>query len=294
MDETIRLFKRPHLNNARLVMAWPDAGHVGLRVVDHLKRKMKAERLGRIEPYEFSLYPWISVKDGVIERLELMKNQFYYWQDPSMERDVVIYKSEQPAARHHEYVGLVLDLACELGVKRIYMAGSFGATGVSHEEEAAVLGVANYPNLVGLMESNGIKPYPEYKGVGNLQSSFLWFARERSIEAISLWSPMPYYIARLPFPWSSYPKCSLAILKKIVEMEGLDVGTGEIAALVRRTDKEMGKMYEELWEQAKKEFPYQAMEGLPSLADDTAEPISDEDMSRMMKDIEDFFNRGQQ
>jgi len=293
MDKAITLFKKPELRNTRLIMAWPDTGHIGLRVIDHLKNKLKAERLGRIEPYDFSLFPWISVRDGVIDRLELMKNQFYYWQDNHTGRDLIIYRSEQPAAKPYEYVGLVLDLASEFGVRRIYMAGSFGATGITHKEEPVVLGVTNRAHLTEMIEGYDVKPYPEYKGVGNLHSSFLWFAGERDIEAISLWSPMPYYIARLPFPWSNYPKCSLAMLQKIMELENIRIGTGEIEDLIDKTETEMGKIYDELWEQAKKELPYQSAEQLPAYTDDATEPISDEDLGRMMKDVEDFFNKGQ-
>ncbi|NQT48635.1 MAG: PAC2 family protein [Chloroflexi bacterium] len=294
MNKAITLYKEPELRNTRLIMAWPDTGHVGLRVIDHLRNRLRAERLGRIEPHDFSLVPWISVRDGVIERLELMKNQFYYWQDSSTERDLIMFRSEQPAIRPYEYIDLVLDVASQFRVQRIYMAGSFGATGITHKEEPVVLGVTNRPDLVELLESHDIKSYPEYKGVGNIHSSFLWFARERNMEAISLWSPMPYYIARLPLPWSNYPKCSQAILEKIMQMENMHVDTRGMELQARKAETEMGKVYDELYEQAKKEFPYQNIEQGSGYADDATEAISDDDLSRMMRDIEDFFNKGQQ
>ena len=294
MPGAINLYKRPDLKNARLIMAWPDAGHVGLRVVDYLKNKLEAEKLGRIEPYDFSLVPWISVKNGLIESLELMKNEFYYWKDARGERDLVILRSEQPTVRPYEYVSLVLDVACQFGVKRIYMVGSFGATGITHAEEPMVLGVVNQARLRGFLESQHVSLYPEYKGIGNLHSSFLWFARDRDIEAISLWSPMPHYIARLPFPWSNYPKCSLAILGKLATMEGIEADIKELEISARQTDTEMGKIYNELYEQAKKELVYQNVEPLPTYTEDASEPISDEGLRRMMRDIEDFFKRGNQ
>ncbi len=294
MEKAINLYKKPELSNPRLIMAWPDAGQVGLRVVDYIKNKLRAEKFGRIEPHDFSSVPWISVKDGLIEKLDLMKNEFYYWKDTKGENDLVIYRSEQPTTKTYEYVGLVLDVACQLGVKRLYMAGSFGATGMSHSEEPLVLAVINHPSLREPLEKCDIKLYPEYKGIGNLHASFLWFARDRGIEAVSLWSPVPYYIARLPFPWSNYPKCSVAILKKLIQLEHIEVDTGELEAFVRQTGTEMGKVYDELYEEAKKEFTYPTAELPPAYPDDASEPISDEDLRRMITDIDDFFKKGKQ
>jgi proteasome assembly chaperone (PAC2) family protein len=294
MREGITLYGQPELTNPRLIMAWPDTGHVGLRVVDYLKNKLRAKGFARIEPYDFSVVPWVSVKEGLIEKLELMKNEFYYWQDSGGGDDLIIFRSEQPSIRTYDYVGLVLDIACQFGVKRLYTAGSFGATGIVHSEEPMVLGVVNQPDLRELAESHDVKLYPEYKGIGNVHSSFLWFAKERNIEAISLWSPMPYYVARLPFPWSNYPKCSLAILEKIAAMEKIEIDTGELAAFAGQTETEMKKIYDDLLEAAKSDFVHPAAELPTSYADDTTGVISDEDLKRMLRDVDDFFKKGKQ
>lgn len=293
MRERIKLYRRPELRHARLIMAWPDTGHVGLRVVEYLKTKLGAERLGRIEPDDFSLVPWVSVREGVIERLELMKNEFYGWKNTQGGEDLLIFRSEQPTAKTHEYVALVLEVASLFGVERLYTAGSFGATGITHTEEPLVLGVVNEPSLRQFLESNHVKPYPEYKGVGNIHSSFLWYAKGRGMQAISLWSPMPYYVARLPLPWSNYPKCSLAILQKLIDMENIRIDTGELESLARQTEADMAKIYDELCEQAKSEFAYPSVESATAYTEDAAEPISDDDLKRMMRDLDDFFRKGE-
>ncbi|MCX5998574.1 MAG: PAC2 family protein [Chloroflexi bacterium] len=223
-----------------------------------------------------------------------MKNEFYYRKDAKAGKDLILFRSEQPTIKPYEYVGLVLDVACQFGVRRIYMVGAFGATGITHTEEPVVVGVVNQPHLRELLQSHDIGLYPEYKGIGSIQSTFLWFARERNIEAISLWAPMPYYIARLPSPWSGYPKCSLAILKRISGLESITLDTTEIDAAVKHTETEMGKVYDDLWEQAKKEFAYPNVELPESYTDEAAEPLSDEDVKGMIGDIEDFFKKGKE
>jgi proteasome assembly chaperone (PAC2) family protein len=295
MQKAIKLYKEPQLKKPRLIMAWPDTGYVGLRVIDYLKNKLEAKEFGRIEPYDFSLMPWVSVKDGVIEALELMRNGFYYWRNRRKTRsDLIIFKSEQPTAKLYEYVGLVLDVAGQFGVKRLYMAGAFGAMGVTHSEKPPVFGVANQAGLKEFLENYGVRLYPEYKGMGNIHSLTQWLAKERNIEAISLWSPVPHYIARLPFPWSNYPQSSLAILEKLAEMEDIEIDTGELEAFAKRTETEMEKAYDELYEEATKELAYPTAEQPTIYPEGATETISDEELGRMIRDLEDFFKKGKQ
>ncbi len=295
MEKAITLYEQPELKNPRLIMAWPDAGYVGLRVIDYLKNKLAAEEFGRIEPHDFSSMPWVSVKDGVIEALELMRNGFYYWRSRRQTgSDLIIFKSEQPTAKLYEYCSLVLDFAGQFGVKRLYMAGAFGAMGVTHSEKPPVFGVSNQAGLKGPLENCGVTLYPEYKGIGNIHSLTQWLAKERNIDAISLWSPVPHYIARLPFPWSNYPQASLSILEKLVQMEDIEIDTGELEAFARRTEAEMGKAYDELYTEAAKEFVYPTVEQPTIYPEGATETISDEELRRMIGDLEDFFKKGKQ
>ena len=294
MERAVTLYKEPKLKNPRLIMALPDTGYVGLRIIDYLRNKLCAEEFGRIEPYDFCVVPWISVKDGLIEDLEMMRNGFYYWENNTNGNDLVLFRSEQPTARIYEYVHLILDVAGRLGVQRLYIVGAFGATGVTHLESPSVLGVVNLPHLKQLVEGCGIALYPEYRGIGTIHSLFMWFAKVRNIEALGLWSPIPHYIARLPFPWSNYPRSSLSILEKLAGLEDIVVDTGELEASARRTETEMRKIYDELYEEAKKEVVYPMGEQPAIYPENTTATISDEELRRMMRDIEDFFKKGKQ
>ncbi len=288
------LRREPHLSNPRLIMALPDAGYVGLRVVDYVKNKLGAQEFGRIEPAGFSSVPWIAVKDGLIEDLELLRNGFYFWNNTGSGNDVVIFRSEKPNARIHEYVQTILEVAKKVGVKRIYILGSFGAVGTSHLEPPPVLGVVNMPHLRQVLLDSKVDPYPEYKGIGTIHSSCLWFARAMGIEAVGLWSPIPYYIARLPFPWSNYPVSSKCLLDKIVAMEGIPVDSGDLEMLAKRTETEMAKVYDQLYEEAQKELVYPSNEQPTGFPDQGSSPMTEEELKRMMKDIDDFFRKRKQ
>ncbi len=291
--ELIELQEYPQLKNPRMIIAWPDTGHVGIRVIDYFRNKLEAKKFGQVLPYNFALVPWISVKDGLIETAQFMRNEFYYWKNEQGDHDLVLLKSEQPTSMTYEYVNSVLDVVEQLGVKRIYLAGSFGATGIDHTEPAMVLGVVNRPYLREFLKDHDVKAYPEYKGVGNIHSTLLWFARERTIEAVSLWSPMPYYIARLPFPWSNYPKCSVSIVEKISAMENIQIDVTELKSLVEQTEREMRKVYEELREEAGREVGISSSGQFGEQSETGEDPISDEDVKRIMGDLEDFFKNGE-
>jgi proteasome assembly chaperone (PAC2) family protein len=294
MSSEFVLSSEPDLRHPSLIVGLPDVGYVGLRVVDYLKSKLGAEEFGHIEPHRFSTIPWVSVKNGVIEDLELLRNGFSFWKNTGGGNDLVVFKSEQPTARLHEYVEAILDVAQHAGVRRVYIVGSFGAVGITHLEPPAVLGVVNMPNLTKLLIDSGVEPYPQYKGIGTIHSSFLWLAKARKLEALGLWSPIPHYIARLPFPWSNYPRASLCIIQKLNAMERLRVDTGELEGLSKRTEDEMNKIYDQLHEEAKNELVYPSGEQTTAYSDRGLGQMSDEELKGMMKDIEDFFRKRKQ
>jgi hypothetical protein len=294
MSGEFTLTKEPNLTNPRLIIGLPDVGYVGLRVIDYLKSKLGAEEFGHVQPQRFSTVPWVSVKNGVIEDLELLRNGFYFWKNTGGGNDLVIFKSEQPTARPYDYVEAILEVAQRVGVKRIYIVGSFGAVGITHLEPPSALGVVNQRHLTQVLLGSGVEPYPEYKGVGTIHSSFLWFAKARKLEAVGLWSPIPHYIARLPFPWSNYPKASLCLLQKLNTMEGLRVDTQELEGLSKRTEDEMGKIYEQLHEEAKNELVYPSGEQPAVFPEQDTSAMSDEELKGMIGDIEDFFRKRKQ
>ncbi|MBN2099597.1 MAG: PAC2 family protein [Dehalococcoidia bacterium] len=294
MSSEFILSGEPELHNPTLIIGLPDVGYVGLRVIDYLKSKLRAQEFGHIEPQRFSTVPWVSVKNGVIEDLELLRNGFSFWKNRGGGNDLVIFKSEQPTARPYEYVEAILDVAERVGARRVYIVGSFGAVGVTHLEPPAVLGVVNMPYLTELLVEAGVQPYPQYKGIGTIHSSFLWFAKERKLESLGLWAPIPHYVARLPFPWSNYPGASLCIIEKLNVMEGLQIDTTELEKLSKRTADEMSKIYEQLHEEAKNEFVYPGGEQTTAYSDKGLGQMSDEELKGMMKDIDDFFRKRKQ
>ncbi len=294
MGTEYTLHGEPNLRNPRLIVGLPDAGYVGLRVIDYLRSKLGAAEMGRIEPHRFSAVPWVSVRNGVLRDLELLRNGFYCWSNPGAGNDIVIFRSEQPTARPYEYIEVLLDVARRMGVKRVYVVGSFGALGVTHREEPTVLGVVNMPRLTRLLTGAGVQPYPEYQGTGTIHSSLLWFARSRGLEAVGLWSAMPHYIARLPFPWSNYPAGALALVRRLNTLEDLGVDEQDLEHLAVRTNEEMAQVYDQLQEESKTELPYLPGERRAPYPEQGMGKMSDEDLRGMIKDIEDFFRKRKQ
>ncbi len=294
MNSEFTLYREPSLRRPRLIVGLPDVGYVGLKVIDYIRGKLGAVEMGRIEPHRFSTVPWVSVANGVLRDVELLRNGFYFWRNPGDGSDIVIFRSEQPTAKPYEYVEVILEVARHIGVKRVYLVGSFGAVGANHRETPTVLGVVNMPRLTPVLTEGGVEPYPEYKGIGTIHSSLLWLARSRGIEGVGLWSPMPHYIARLPFPWSNYPMAALSLVQKLNAIEELGVDEEELGLQATRTEEEMGQIYEQLQEDAKSELVYPSTERRPSYPEQGLSRMSDEDLKGMIKDIEDFFRKRKQ
>ena len=222
MSGEFTLYKEPNLRNPRLIIGLPDVGYVGLRVIDYLKGKLGAEEFGHIAPHGFSTVPWVSVKNGVIENLELLRNGFHFWKNTVVETTWCCSGASSRRPGRTNTWKPFWKSPSDVGVKRMYIVGSFGAAGITHLEPPSALGVVNQSHLTQLLTGSGVEPYPEYKGIGTIHSSFLWFAKARRLEALGLWAPMPHYIARLPFPWSNYPRASLCLVEQAQSHGGVD------------------------------------------------------------------------
>ena len=111
MTNEYTLYREPDLRQPRLIVGLPDAGYVGLRVIDYLRTKLGAVEMGRVGPHRFSTVPWVSVKNGVLRDLQLLRNGFYSWKNPGAGPDIVLFRSEQPTARPYEYVEVILEAA---------------------------------------------------------------------------------------------------------------------------------------------------------------------------------------
>ena len=132
MDTKVRILERPELNNPLVICGLPGSGYVGKMAVDHLISELKAKKMA--EFYSYSFPPQVIVKKAGY--VDMVKNELYYWKDPSGRRDLLLYGGDaQPVSTEAEYElsDIVTDLVKELGAKRLftlaaYVTGSLTST----------------------------------------------------------------------------------------------------------------------------------------------------------------------
>jgi len=253
MKTPIKFYKKPKLLNPCLVVGWPDAGYVGATVVTYLKDKLGAEVFCEIEPYEFSMSPEIVVKRSVIEALRFPKNEFFSWRNETSPDDLIIFRGTHPVSKAYDFANLILDVAQEFDVRRIYPVGGL-LSGISHTEKPKVLAVTNKTELRTYLTDFDVEASVNYQGHPTLNGLLLGVAQKRNIEGILMVAEVPFYIARLPHPMNRYPKSSKAILLVLAEMLNLEIDLSGMERLVKRTEEQAGKLYQELYDQMIKEM----------------------------------------
>ncbi len=203
---------------------WNDAADAASTAASWLTQHgpSDAQRVASIDPeahFDFqSRRPQIELTDGVTRKVTWPENAFSVVR--LEERDLVVLRGIEPSYRWRSFCGVVLEVAnvaaCELVV-------TFGAllADVPHTRTARVTGASTDPELV---ERLGLSP-SRYEGPTGIVGVLQDFCRERSVPSVSLWAPVPHYLAAPP-----NPPATLALLDRLAALTGL---TLDLARLER-------------------------------------------------------------
>ena len=145
MKETIvKVIKKIELENPILIEGLPGVGHVGKLVAEHMVAELDTEKI--IEIYSPHFPPQVIVKDDFT--IELVKNEIHALKSDTHNDLLLVVGDHQSVTNegHYEITDIILDIAGEYNVKRIYTLGGYG-TGQLNENEV-VLGAVNNIELV--------------------------------------------------------------------------------------------------------------------------------------------------
>lgn len=150
----LHLNEAPKLRAPYLIAGLPDSGRVAKIVLDQLIKQLKAVPLGYL--YSDYLPPRLLLKpDGTAE---LMKHEFYYWQNTAEGHDLVLYTGDaQPILPEAAYrlSQAVVELAEKLGVETVVTVGAFITGKIS--DNPKVYGAASEPDLVKELKGLGVE-----------------------------------------------------------------------------------------------------------------------------------------
>jgi len=216
MDEGLVWEQRPDLRDPLLVAAfegWNDAGDAATAAAEWLVQRSQAERFASVDSDSHVDYqsrrPRVELVNGVARSITWPTHDYYA--GSFAERDLVVLRAVEPNIRWREYCETVMSVAA---ATRCSMVVTFGALlgDVPHTRRVRVTGTATDPELVG---SLGLVP-SRYEGPTGIVGVLHDACRAAGMKSVSLWAPVPHYIASPP-----NPPATRALLERFGALTGL-------------------------------------------------------------------------
>ncbi|MDP2718500.1 MAG: PAC2 family protein [Dehalococcoidia bacterium] len=297
---SVRIFKKPNLENPVMIAGWPGIGNIGIIAVHTLREILKAEEFAEIEPWDFFYPRKMDIKNGELLNMEFPDNKFYF--KSVQKRDIMFFiGDEQPAEgrvpyaegrKAYQIANLVLDVAVRFGCRRVYTSGA-AVSAVHHTAKPRVLAVPNkkelipeikgYPNTILMSAIEGREGQGSITGLNGL---LLGMARNRGLEGICLMGEIPLYLQGLPIP---YPKASRSVLEVLCNFLGIKIGMRPMDLVVERSEKEIENIYGNLPPEVKRQI--EKLKDVPLLKQAEPVPITEEDKKKILEDIDKFFKK---
>lgn len=203
-------FTDKNLQDPVMVSGLPGVGQVGKLVAEYMIHMLKAEKIAEI--HSIYLPPQVIIEENGVARLP--RNEVYLYKAEN--RHVLFLTGDFQSTSnegHYLMTDAYLDIATELGVKKIYTLGGFG---IGHLVNAPkVLGAANREELKNEGEAAGVVFTRDEPGGGIVGAAglLLGMGSARGIDAVCLMGETSGYIVD-PMSAASV----LAALSKIIDV----------------------------------------------------------------------------
>jgi len=211
----IKIYREPDLSQSSLVLGWSeDAGNLGRKVTDYLNRKLKGQEFAEIEPEDFFSLGGVTIEGNLAQFPE---SKFYACQ----ELELVVFRSAPPGAEWYKFLNSILDVAehhCQ--VKELYIIGAMITSG-AHTSPRQLFTVVNSAEIKEALNQHDLVGDMDYQTPPGerptLNSFLLWVAKGRNIPGVSLWVPIPFYLAAMEDPQAE--KKVLSFLNKRLDLK---------------------------------------------------------------------------
>ena len=189
---------------------WNDAGEAATMAADFLNDALRTVPLADVDPdpfYDFTVRrPNVRHVPDSVPRVEWPTNELRYGSIDAT-REIVVGIGVEPHMRWRAYTEAFVNLALDLGVRRVVLLGAYLAD-VVYSQPVALSGFASDAES---LEELGIEP-SAYEGptgiVGVLADRF----QREGMWVASIWAGLPHYIEATP-----NPRGALALAEKTGE-----------------------------------------------------------------------------
>jgi len=277
-----------------LLCGWAGIGSVGLTAVGTLRRLVRAQPFGEIEPHGYFEPSRVVVRNGLIKEMRFPTTRFYSHR--LADRDLLLLVGEQQPMDEHkayEMASEVLDVAERLGCRRIYTSAA-SVTTTHHTARPRVWAVPNTPALLTEVRKYGNTILMSEVGgkngdglISGLNGILLGVAKNRGVEAVCLMGEVPYYLQAAPWP---YPKASISVLEVLGSILGMQLDLSELHEMAAKVEVNIEQTLdalaaaEELPEQVKTEIERLRKGKPPDIG-----PITEQEKREILEHIDDLF-----
>lgn len=223
-EDTPEPLRRPLLVAA--FEGWNDAADAATFAAGYLARHGGAERVAHIDPETHTDFqsrrPQVELVDGVTRSIVWPTSSFWVARFP--ERDLVVLRGIEPSYRWRSFCRAVLEVYHATGCEMVVTFGALLAD-VPHTRRVKVTGTATDPELIARL---ALEP-SRYEGPTGIVGVLHEECRVAGIPSVSLWAPVPHYIASPP-----NPPASAAILERFGRLTGVTLDLSRVQATVAR------------------------------------------------------------
>lgn len=222
---------------------WLNAGEISTGCIDYLRRKLDARPFASIEPTGFHIYqipsssaeqtlrPLVKIKDGLVRKLDLPRNEFYFWKSGAA-RDLILFLGVEPNLDWPAYAQAIVDVARQFKAPRIYCLGGIFDQ-VPHTRQTRIMATVSHPRLKD--ELRAFARFTDYEGPSSFNTMLSSVAREQGMEMAGISARTPLYVQDLN------TKACYDLLKNVIALAGLDIDLSDLKAagetLVEMLDK---------------------------------------------------------
>lgn len=230
--------EHPELSRPVLLAAfegWNDAAESATSATEWLRHRWDGRRFARIDAQEYfdfqSIRPQLVVADGVTKELRWPANEFFAASATTGVHDAVLLTGTEPSFRWRDFCDEILEVIENTGCEMIVTLGALLAD-VPHTRPVRITGTAGDDDLarrLGLERSR-------YEGPTGIVGVLHDTCRRREIPSVSLWAPVPHYVANPP-----NPVATLALLESVGRLLDSPTDTEELRTAADAWVKKVGE-----------------------------------------------------
>lgn len=216
---------RPELSRPVLLAAfegWNDAAEAASGAVDWLRHRWNARRFAHVDPEEYfdfqAVRPEVTLVNGETRELRWPTTECFAAEVGPGKRDAVLLTGIEPSYRWRAFCDDIVGIAKDTGCEMVVTLGALLAD-VPHTRPLRITGTAIDEDLarrLGLERSR-------YEGPTGIVGVLHEACRSAGLPSVSLWSPVPHYVANPP-----NPVATLVLLEAVGRLLDLPTDTAEL------------------------------------------------------------------